>query len=514
MSRSVTAVTPARRADKWRGGDAAYKWIAFAAIGSFFITAVLALTMVFVALPAMADEFDVTLKAASWIVIAPSLTISALLLPFGRLADLLGRRRVHLTGLVLFAIGAALTALAPTFGWLLAARVVMAVGSALAESVGTAILVSVFPTTERGKAIGSQTSAVAVGAAGGPLAAGLALQFLSWRALFWLLVVMTVFCFVLGAAVLDEERISATGRERAPFDLVGAALSTLTVVLLVVTLNNPLDLAWASWPVIVSALAVVAGLVGFIRWELRCPHPMLQLRFFADPVFARCITSRSVGFVASSTVNILIPVLLVSVAGFSEGRAGIAVFLNSVGLGVAAQTAGRLSDRFGARAFMVGGFGSMAVMMLAFSMMGETTPLWQVSVVALLAGLATGTWNVTNNATVMGSVPPTAYGVVGAFTNLARNIGNVFGQAAVAVIVTSVMVARGFDIPLGDIADTPGAGAAFVHGWQVAFRIMAGLAGAAGALMLTLRPQALARTASSSPQQPGPQDGATPAARP
>ena len=194
--------------DSGAGGGDNYKWVAFAAIGSFFVTAVLALTMVFVALPAMADDFGVTLKAASWIVIAPSLTISALLLPFGRMADLIGRRRVHLSGLALFAVGAALTALSTSFTMLLVSRVVMSIGGALAESVGTGILVSVFPSSERGKAIGSQTTAVAVGAAAGPLAAGIALQFLSWRALFWFLVVLTAISFALAAAVLDEDRIT------------------------------------------------------------------------------------------------------------------------------------------------------------------------------------------------------------------------------------------------------------------------------------------------------------------
>ncbi len=251
------------------GRGLAYKWVAYAAVGSFFVTAVLALTMVFVALPAMADDFGVTLKAASWIVIAPSLTISALLLPFGRLADLIGRRRVHLAGLVLFAIGAALTALATSFTFLIVARVIMSIGGALAESVGTGILVQVFPGHERGKAIGSQTSAVAVGAAAGPLAAGVALQFLSWRALFWFLVALTAVSFVLAAAVLDEDRITPVERARQPFDLAGAALSLALVVSFVLTVNNPLGVAWASWPMAGAVVTVLTDLSAFVWWELR-----------------------------------------------------------------------------------------------------------------------------------------------------------------------------------------------------------------------------------------------------
>ena len=114
--------------------------------------------MVFVALSAIADDFGITLRAVTWVVIAQALTISALMLPMGRLADIVGWRRVHLTGLVLFAVGALLTALAPTFALLIGARIVMAVGNAMGQSVGTAMVIAVFPPGERGTAIGSQTN--------------------------------------------------------------------------------------------------------------------------------------------------------------------------------------------------------------------------------------------------------------------------------------------------------------------------------------------------------------------
>ncbi|MEL7155997.1 MAG: MFS transporter, partial [Actinomycetota bacterium] len=257
--------------------DDRYKWLAFGAVGSFFVTGVLSLTMVFVALPAIAEDFDVTLKTASWVVIANSLTISALLLPFGRLSDLIGRRRVHLAGLILFAAGSVFTALAGSFTVLLVARVAAAIGGALTESVGTGILVSVFPDHERGKAIGSQTTSVAVGAAAGPLAAGIALEFFSWRALFMVVAAMTVVTYVIGHLVLDERRISRSQPARRPFDVVGAAGSTVLVVLLVVVLNNPFGLSWTSLPVLLGIVGLVVGLYAFVRWELARADPMLQL---------------------------------------------------------------------------------------------------------------------------------------------------------------------------------------------------------------------------------------------
>ncbi len=232
---------------------------------------------------------------------------------------------------------------------------------------------------------------------------------------------------------------------------------------------------------------------------------MLELRFFANPTFTKGVVARTLGFVVGSAVYILVPILLVSVVGVSESRAGIAVFLNSVGLGLAAQLSGRLSDRWGTRRFMLAGFGSSAVVMLVFAWLDQEAPLWLVVTVALAAGLSTGTWNVPNNATIIGTVPPVSYGVIGAFTNLARNVGNVFGQAVVAAVVAGAMAARGFDIPLGEIADTPGAGAAFVAGWQLAFWVMAGLAAVAAAVTWTmgqLRPAT--ERPSATERRPGP----------
>lgn len=149
------------------------------------------------------------------------------------------------------------------------------------------------------------------------------------------------------------------------------------------------------------------------------------------------------------------------------------MFLNALGLGVAAQLAGRLSDRFGPRRFSAAGFVLSLVISVAMSTMTETTPLRFVSAAMFAAGLSVGLWNVPNNSTIMGSVPANRHGVIGAFTNLVRNLGNVTGQALASAVVVGVMVARGFDIPLSDISQSAAAGDAFLGGWKWTFRISA-----------------------------------------
>ncbi len=430
---------------------------------------VASMSMIFVALESIADDFDVTLRTVAWVVIAQALTISALMMPMGRLADMIGRKKVHMIGLAFFGGGSIFAALAPAIGFLILSRVVMAIGNAMSQSVGTAMVITVFPPEERGKAIGSQTTAVAVGGAIGPVIAGLMLEVFEWRALFWMLVPPIAIAAIAGYFILDEKVVSpARTGARPSFDWIGAGLSAFAIIIGVVVINNPFNNSWGSPLMIGGVIAVLVLMAGFIMWELRVPAPMLQLRMFKNLIFSMGILTRFVGFLGTTAVRFLMPIYLISLRGLGERDAGFILLLQSVGMAVAAQSAGRLSDRFGERPFAVAGFVLLVASGIGFVFTGISTPLWMVTVL-LANGLAMGLWNVPNNSVIMGSVPSSTFGVVGAFTNFTRNVGNVTGQAVASAVVAGVMVAQGFDIPLSDIDVIPGADTAFIDGWKVAF---------------------------------------------
>ena len=463
--------------------------MAFAAIGVSFVTQVASQSMVFVALSPIADDFGVTLRAASWVVVAQALTISALMMPMGRLADIVGWRRVHLAGLLLFGGGAACVALAPTFGLLILARVVMAAGNSMGQSVGTAMVVSVFPPEERGTAIGSQTTAVSIGGASGPVVGGLILQALPWEAMFWLLLVPIGAAFAAGWFVLDDERLRQPREAtRPPFDYAGAALSAAAIAVLVVTINNPLALGWASPPILGGLAASALLIAAFMRRELTCRAPMLDLRMFAHRVFSMAVAARFLGFLGATVTLLLTPIYLISLRGLEAAAAGGVLFLMFLGMGTAAQASGRLSDRFGPRPFAVLGFAGMTAVALAMSFLGGEAGLWLVMALLFANGLAMGCWNVPNNAVIMGAVPASRLGVVGALSNLTRNVGNVTGQAVAAGVVVAVMTARGFDVPLGELGSTAGAGAAFLEGWRAIYLLAAAFLLSALALTFVSRP--------------------------
>lgn len=489
----------------------AHRWRAFTAIAISFVTMVFSMSMVFVALSAIADDFDVTLRAVSWVVIVQSLVISGLMMPMGRVADMIGRRRVHLVGLVLFAVGSVCVAVAPTFPLMLAARALMSVGNAMGQAVGTAMVVAVFPPEERGKALGSQTSVVAIGAAMGPIGAGLVLQVLPWQALFFMLVPPLVVAFVVGYRYLDEALVSSSPAAadgsvavRPGFDWGGAALSSLAITALVLVVSNPFAMSWTSAPLLGGVAVMVALFAVFVLWELRQSAPMLQLRFFARPIFSMAVTSRTLGFVGYTAVAFLMPIFLISVRGLGEGSTGALLFLTSLGMGLAANQSGRNADRLGERPIFIAGFTVHLVSLVGIALLGRGSPMWLVMVLLFANGLALGLWNVPNGSAILASVPAEHLGVVGAFMNLTRNIGNVVGQALASAIVVGVLTARGFDIPLSKIAGTEGAADAFLHGCRIAYLVVSALSVVALGLALVTRPPGRAAPAAA----PSPATGA------
>jgi len=429
--------------------------------------------MVFIALAQIADTFNVTLRNASWVVIVQGLAISAFMMPMGRLADIIGRKKIHLIGLVLFASGSVFTALAPTFALLIAARILTAIGNAMGQSVGTAMVLSVFPANERGKAIGAVTTSVAIGGAVGPVIAGVVLQFMPWQSLFLMLTIPIGIAFIAGYFILDENVVSLQRRGPKPaFDWVGAIVSGVAITVVVILINNPFGVAIVS-PMILGGFASAAALFAvFVWWELNSDSPMLDLRMFKNLVFTMAIATRFLGFLGTTTIRFLMPIYLISLRDIQEAAAGAIIFITSLGMATAASTSGRMGDRIGERPFTVVGFAMLVATAIAFMVFSAETPVWIVMVVLLVNGVAMGLWGVPNNSIILGSVPKESFGVVGALTNLTRNVGNVAGQAIASAVVVGVMVADGFDIPLSKITGNEPASDSFMSGWKFAYMLV------------------------------------------
>lgn len=474
------------------------KWRAVIAIGFAYFVAVFASAMSFVLLPDIADHFDITLRVVGWVVIVQALVISSTLLPLGRFGDAWGRQRTLVLGLALFTVGSAATALAPSFGVLIAARILASVGDAMTQAVGTAALVAAFPPHERGRALAAQTTSVAVGAAAGPLATGWALGFVGWQVMFLVLAGLAGSAALIAWRFLDGDRTKAAARS---VDAGGSVLAGASIIALTVGISDPFDVGLGS-PVTFALLAVAGlALAGFVRWELRQDEPMLDVRLFLIPTFHTAATVRVLAFAATTAWNLLLPVYLITVRGVSGTRAGAVIAATAVGMAIGAQFGGRIYDRLGARSPAVAGLAVQAVLLVWLSTLGVESSMLILSIAMLIGGISQSLWNVPNNSALMGSPPPESLGVVGAFSNVNRTIGNVIGQALAAAIVTAVLRSDDLDVPLSDLDTTPGAIPSFLDGWQWAFLAAAGLT-VAGMGLATRLPGAQRSPAPAAPANP------------
>ncbi len=448
------------------------KWRAVIAVGFTYAVTVFTATMAFVLLPEIAEHFDVTLRVVGWVVIVQALVISSLLLPLGRFADAWGRRRALVLGVALFAVGNLATGLAPGFGFLIGARTVAAVGDAMTQAVGTAALVAAFPSHERGLAVGAQTTAVAFGAASGPVLTGWALGVVGWQVPFFVIAGMASLAAIAAWVFLDGEATVTASRRVDPG---GVLLSASAIVAMTVAISDPFDVGVGS-PISIGLVVVaVLATVGFVRWELRRAEPMLDVRLFAIRTFHTAAAVRVLAFSAATTWTLLLPIYLLTVRGISSTWAGVVIATTAIGMAVGAQLGGRVYDRYGAKTPAMAGLGAQAVLLVWLAGLGVDSSIVVIGAVMLAAGIAQSLWNVPNNSALMGSPPPESLGVVGAFSNINRTIGNVIGQALAAAIVTAVLRRDDLDVPLSDLDTVPGAIPSFLDGWRWAFGVAAAL---------------------------------------
>ena len=453
-----------------------YKWWAFAAISIGTFTSVVDQISVSIALPTIAEHFRADLPTIQWVVVGYTLTVCALLLPMGRLADIVGRKQVYITGFAIFVLGAALAGFSPNVTSLILAKAFQGVGAAMTQGTGMAMVTSIFPASERGRALGMQMSVVGVGAVAGPVLGGLLVSALHWRAVFFFSVPAGLLSIAALALVVDK-RLLLQDREQPHFDWLGAALSAGALVTFLLAMTLGVRSGWGSAPIIAAILSFAVLLVGFIWWELRTVAPMLELRLFKRPNFSLGIAAGFLSFFGTFSLFFLMPFYLQQVLGYSAGQVGLLLVPTAIAMIVMGPLSGRLSDRYGPRIFKVSGMALSVTGLLILSRVTETFPLGLIVVGMVLQGCGMGMFGSPNSSSILGSVEPTRYGVVGALLSLIRNAASVASIAVGTAIVTGIMASKGYPPSLTAVSDVSDAGllAAFVLGLRITFLVMGGV---------------------------------------
>ena len=462
-----------------RARRANYKWWAFGTVAMGTFVSVLDQSGLSLALPLIADDLDASIPAVQWVTLAYMLATSSLLLPVGRMSDILGRKRVYAAGFVIFIAAAILAGSSNTLGFIIGFKALQGVGAAMIQANGMAIVTTTFPASERGKAIGTLMTTVGSGAIAGPIISGAVVGIFGWRAAFFLGLPIGLLSLATAIAVLDSGAHSSRGGDgKSGFDWFGAGLSAAALSILLLVVTNAHALGWAS-PLAVSALGLVVAMLGlFVWWQSRASQPMLALELFRRRLFTLGSAASFLTFMAGSSVFFLMPFFLQGVRGLTPWETGLLLSPTAVCFALTGPIAGRLSDRYGWRWFIIGSLIVNGIAMLGLATFGDDAPIWRVMGALFLQSIGMGFFYSPNSSAVLSTVERSRYGVATAFMTLMRTGATVIGIALVTSVVTAVMGSMGYEPSLDAIASQgvdEAVKGAFTQGLRTAFFVMFGL---------------------------------------
>ena len=403
-----------------------YKWLALLtlSIGTFMST--LDASIVNVAMPTLTKTFAGGMNTVEWVSIAYLLTLTSLLTMLGSLADRLGRRTFYTLGFGVFIIGSALCGAATSMLYLIISRVLQAIGAAMLQANSVAIITAAIPPVSRGKAIGIQGSAQAIGLAIGPAAGGLLIASMGWRSIFYVNVPVGIIGTLLAAMILPKD---IPNRLAKRFDYVGAVVFAPALVSLMMALKDGYNLGWAS-PAILGEFGIALVLfVLFGLWEKRHPNPMVNLDLLKIPAFTGGNISGMLSYSLMYGVLFLMPFYLEWVLKVPPATTGFLLTPVPLAMVVMAPLSGSMADRMGSRALTTAGMAIASAGAVLLATLSQNTPYYVYIVGLVLIGAGLGIFTPPNNSSVMGSAPAENLGVAGGILNMSRSLGMSLGVA-------------------------------------------------------------------------------------
>jgi EmrB/QacA subfamily drug resistance transporter len=399
-------------------------WVLVLASAAGFM-ATLDTLVVTTALTTIRLDLGASVDQLEWTVNAYNLSFAVMLMTAAVLGDRFGRRRLFAAGVFAFAIASAACALAPSVGWLIAARAVQGVGSAFVMTLAFALVSAAFAPEKRGSALGIFFAVTGLAVATGPLVGGAIAESVDWHWIFWLNVPVG-----LVLAPLALLRMPESFGPRARLDMPGLGLVTAGVLGLVWGLVRANIAGWGSAEVLVSFGAGIAFLAAFVAWQLRAPEPMLPLRFFRSRAFSAA--NVAVFFTVGSLfcAVFFVAQFMQTALGSGPLEAGLRLLPWTATLFFVAPVAGKLVDRVGERPFMVAGPLLQAIGMGWIALIAEPGMAYAAMVPPMIvAGIGVSMSFPAAQNSVIGSVPPEAIGKAAGTNSTMRELGGVFGIA-------------------------------------------------------------------------------------
>ncbi|MCG3211531.1 MAG: Riboflavin transporter RibZ [Anaerolineae bacterium] len=426
--------------------DYSRKWYVMSAVAMGIFLATIDGSIVNVALPTLIRELNTNFATVEWVVLGYLLTLATLLLGIGRLGDMIGKKPIYVTGFVVFTAGSVLCGLAPTVEWLIAFRVIQALGGAMVFALGVAIVTEAFPPSERGKALGISGTVVSVGIVLGPTLGGVIIDAISWHWIFLVNLPVGIVGTLLAARFVPNTK--PTSRQK--FDFPGAIALFISLLALLLALTWGQEAGFTS-PEILGLFGLWALFLAiFVIIEWRSTHPMIELSLFEDSLFSMSLVTGFMTFVAIAGTIILLPFYLENVLGYNTREVGLLLAVVPVMLGIVSPVSGVLSDKFGTRSITVIGLVVLLLGYLAITTLSAETTTWGYILRLAPVGIGMGVFQSPNNSAIMGSVARQRLGVASGMLSLTRTLGQTTGIAVLSAFWASrVMAHTGQILPEG-----------------------------------------------------------------
>ncbi|MGQ9498275.1 MAG: MFS transporter [Desulfotomaculales bacterium] len=410
-----------------------------------------------VALPLISEEFVLSAVLMSWVPVSFILSASMFLVPCGRLADIYGRKKIFFWGTVVYTLFSLLSAVASSGVMLIAFRFLQGIGGAMIFGTGVAILTSVFPPQERGKALGINVAAVYTGLSLGPFAGGFLTHLFGWRSIFLANVPLGLLVMLLVWLKLKGEWAEARGEA---FDIWGAVIYSLA---LVATIYGFSVLPGGTGMLLVAL--GIAGIAGFIAWESRAQNPVLDVSLFRhNRVFAFSSLAALIHYCATFAVAFLMSLYLQYIKGLTPEGAGTVLAAQPVVMALFSPFAGRLSDRIEPRVVASLGMSLTVVGLLVLVFLGSETPFGIIVAGLVLLGIGFALFSSPNTNAIMSAVHRRFYGVAAGTAGTMRMLGQMLSMGIVMML---------FALLLGQARVTPQNYGLFLTGMKISLAIFA-----------------------------------------
>jgi EmrB/QacA subfamily drug resistance transporter len=398
--------------------------------------------------PTRAGGLGASASELQWIVDSYTIVFAGLLLTSGSLGDRFGRYRALTFGLVVFGVGSALSAFAPSATVLIATRALMGVGASAIMPATLSILTNVFhDPRERAKAIGIWAGVSAIGIAIGPIAGGLLLEHFWWGSVFLVNVPVVAIALVLGYLLVPDSKDAHAGK----LDPLGSILSIAGLSILLWAIIEGPSKGWTSTSVLTAFVLGAAITISFFVWELRSSNPMLDVRFFENPRFSAASGAITLAFLALFGTIFLLTQYLQQVLGLSTIQAGATFLPQSAVLMIFAPLSTRWVHKFGNKVVVATGLFVLGASLALQATFQTDSPVWWVIIVTTLSSFGMAHVIAPATDSIMGSLPRAKAGVGSAMNDTTRQVGGAIGVALLGSILASAFRARVRDLLRGRV---------------------------------------------------------------